>query len=91
METKRTTEIFIETNRRIVIRQPDSAAQIICPDCAEPMLTAERTAVVFGISRRTVYQIVENTAAHFVETEAGILQVCPNSFGEFLTNHKLNF
>lgn len=88
MEIKRKTEIFVETNRRIVVHQPKAAAPIMCPACAEPMLTAEQIAVVFGISHRAVYQIIENTAAHFAETDVGGLQVCPNSFAESLTNDK---
>ena len=84
MELKRTTEIFVETNRRFVIRQPEAAEQIFCPNCTELMLTAEQIAAVFDISHRAVYQIIENGAAHFVETEAGVLLVCPNSLAESL-------
>lgn len=82
MEIKRTTEIFVETNRRFVIHQPEAAEQIVCPNCTEPMLAAEQIAAVFGISRRAVYQIIENETAHFAETETGILLVCTNSFAE---------
>ena len=86
MEFKRTTEIFVETNRRFVIRQPDAAEQIACPECAEPMLTAEQITAVVGISQRRVFQLVETDAAHFAETETGILLVCPNSLTAILAN-----
>ncbi|MCY7348045.1 MAG: hypothetical protein LH614_17775 [Pyrinomonadaceae bacterium] len=86
MEIKRTTEIFVETNRRLVIRQPESAEHFLCPNCNDAMLAAEQIAVVFGISRRAVYQIIETEAAHFVETETGFLLVCPNSLAKILAN-----
>lgn len=85
MEIKRTTEFFIETNRRFVIHQPESAAQIFCPHCAEPMLSAELTAAYLGISRRVVYQLIENGTAHFAETETGAVMICPSSLAEILT------
>lgn len=88
MEIKRTTEIFVETNKRIIVHQPEADVQSDCPFCAEPMLTAAQIAGVFGISHRAVYKIVENTATHFAETQTGALLVCPNSFAEFLTTNK---
>ena len=84
MEIKRTTEILIATNRRFVIRQPEAAEAVCCPNCGATMLAAEQCAVVFSLSRRAVYQIVETATAHFVETEAGLLLVCPNSLAEIL-------
>ena len=84
MEFKRATEIIIATKRRFVICQPETAEQYLCPRCDEAMLAAEQTAVVFNLSRRTVYQLVESGAAHFAETEAGLLLVCPNSLAETL-------
>ena len=84
MEFKRTTEIIVATSRRVVIRQPETAEQYLCPRCDEAMLAAEQIAVAFGLSRRAVYQIVESGAAHFAETETGILLVCPNSLAETL-------
>ena len=88
MEIKRTTEILIATNRRFVIRQAEAAEQMACPHCGAAMLAAEQIAVVFGHSRRAVYQIVENGAAHFGETETGVLLVCPNSLAEMLAQPK---
>lgn len=88
MELKRTIEIFVETNRRFVIRQPEAAEQIACPNCAEPMLAAEQTATVFGISQRRLFQLVETGAAHYAETETGILLICPNSLAENLAKLK---
>ena len=80
MEIKRIIEIFVETNRRFVVRQPESDEQIVCPDCGEAILAAEQIAIVFKISRRAVYKIVENGAAHFAETETGAVMICLSSF-----------
>lgn len=84
MEIKRTTEIFVKTNRRFVVHQPPSSESLFCPHCAEPMLAAEQIAVVFGVSRRTVYKHVETGAAHFAETETGAVMICPASLQEIL-------
>ena len=88
MEIKRKTEIFVETSRRFVIHGPESAEQIVCRECGEPMLAAEQAAALFDIGRRTVYQIIENATIHFVETEAGVLLVCPDSLSRILQDQK---
>jgi len=79
MEIKRTTEIVVETERRLVVRQPEHVEQIVCSSCNELMVTTEQAAIVFNIRQRAVYQLVENGTAHFAETENGVLFVCPNS------------
>ena len=81
MEIKRTTEIFVETKRRFVVSQPEHAERILCPHCAAQMIEAETAASLLAVSRRSVYRRVENGEAHFAETEAGILLVCPNWLG----------
>lgn len=82
MEIKRTTEIVVETERRFVVHQPEHTEQILCSKCADLMLTAEQAAAVFDISHRAIYQLVENGTAHFAETEAGVLFVCPRSLAD---------
>ena len=76
MEIKRTTEIFIEANRRFVVRQASADEQIFCPECKSPMFAAEHIAGLFGISRRKIYQTIEAGAAHFVEAETGAVMIC---------------
>jgi hypothetical protein len=46
------------------------------------MLPAEQAAVVFNLSNRAVYQLVEKGITHFVETERGELFVCLRSLAE---------
>jgi len=84
MEFKRTTEFFVERKRQIVIRQSDSTEPFFCPRCGEPTLPAEQIAVVFGISRRRVYRLIETGAAHFAEIETGAVMICPSSVAAFL-------
>ena len=88
MEFKRKTEFFVETSRRLVIHQPESSEQFFCPQCSEPMLTAEQTASLLDVSHRAIYQMVENGTSHFLETETGVLMVCPNALQESLANQK---
>lgn len=73
------TEISVEKTRRFIIRLPETDKTIRCPACGEVMLTAETAAVLFRVKCRLVYQLVELGAAHFVETEAGAMFVCPSS------------
>lgn len=86
MEIKRTTEISVEKTRRFVIRQPETDEMIFCSACGEPMLTAEAAAALFKIKCRRVYRIVESNAAHFTETEAGAMFVCPQSLDAAIGN-----
>jgi excisionase family DNA binding protein len=79
MEIKRKTEILVETSRRFVIHQSDSPEQLTCPQCNEPMLTAEQAATLLGVSRRAVYQLIEAGSAHFAEIENGTVMICLSS------------
>jgi hypothetical protein len=79
MEIKRTVELFVETNRRFVIRQSDQTKPFFCPQCNEPMLAAEQAALLYGIGRREVYRQVENENIHFAEIETGAVMICISS------------
>lgn len=88
MESKRILEIFVTTQRTFTVRPtgPDIAPPI-CPQCAAPMVLAEQAAMGCGLSRRTLYQLVERGAVHFLETEAGWLWVCPPSLAALAAPH----
>lgn len=86
MEITRTTDILVETKRKFIIRHPPTDAQILCERCAGQMITAEATAVLFAVSRRVVYRLIENEAIHFFETEAGAIFVCPQSLDAAIRN-----
>ena len=88
MEIKRTTDIFIETKRRFVIRGADSAEEYFCPACSEALLGIEAAAALFGISQLAVFRLVEQKAIHFAETETGAVMICPASLAAILSGGK---
>lgn len=82
MEIRRKTFVEIETPRRISVIIPAAEIAEYCPFCEapkQPLITAEHAAVMFGISRRTIYRFVEEGAAHFVENADGDVMLCPAS------------
>lgn len=79
MEIKRKVEIFVATNEKFVVRQTTGRRITVCEKCGEPMLTAEQTAGMFGITQRRIFQIIETGAAHFTESKAGAFMVCLTS------------
>lgn len=89
MEIKRKTEIRIQSKRRFVVRQSPSNEQIVCAECHASMLAAEAAAVLLDIKCRRVYQLVESGAAHFIETEAGRMFVCPSSLDAAIGKDKI--
>ena len=84
VEIKRKIEVFVHTKRRFTLRQGLAESNTLCVDCGGVMLAAEQTAIVCGISRRGVYRIVEDGNAHFIETDTGVLLVCPDSMADHL-------
>jgi excisionase family DNA binding protein len=81
MRRRRRTEITVETERVMVIRQRRGIGQAWCAACAQyvTMLTAEEVAAVTEVSRRTVYALVEAGRIHFSESPDGALFICLNS------------
>jgi hypothetical protein len=73
----RKTSILIKTERKFVVRQLQSDAQIYCEKCAEQMIPAQASADLFGISSREIYRLIETEQIHFIETEANEIYVCP--------------
>jgi hypothetical protein len=81
MRRKRRTETRVEIERVVVIRQRRGVSQAWCAGCAQPvtMVTAEEAAAVAGVTRRTIYALVEAEKVHFAETPDGLLLICLNS------------
>lgn len=84
MEIKRTIEIFVETTRRFVVREPETSEPVFCRACDQQMLAAEQAAAVFQINCRRIYRLIESGAAHFIETETGAALVCPASLAALI-------
>jgi excisionase family DNA binding protein len=81
MRRKRRTEITVETERVVVIRQNRSVVHAWCAACAQhvTMLTAEEAARLVGVTRRTIYALVEAGNTHFSESRDGALFICLKS------------
>jgi hypothetical protein len=77
MRIIRKTSILIKTERKFVVRQAQSDAQIWCKQCAEQMIPAQTSADLLGISSREIYRLIETEEIHFIETEANETYVCP--------------
>lgn len=90
MEIKRTTEIFVETKRRFIVRGTETGELRICPACGETMLAAEQAAALLEINCRTIFQIIERGATHFVENPTGATLVCPTSLAAALSVESLS-
>jgi len=84
MEIKRNFEMLVATNRRYIIRQSPLVRQIACAECGEPMLRVEQAAVLFGITQRRIFQIIETETVHFTESEVGAVMICITSLAEIL-------
>lgn len=84
MEIKRKFEKLVVTKRRFVIRQTSTVKQTACAECGAPALTIAQAAVLFGITQRRIFRIIEAGGAHFTEAEAGAVMICLNSLAVFL-------
>lgn len=79
---KRRTEIFIETERLVVMTRTFSRRELHwCSRCDESvdMLSTDHAALVAQVSSRTVFRWVEAGMVHSSETRDGLLLICPNS------------
>jgi len=90
MEIIRKTEIIVETNRRFTVEQTEFTEKILCRECAALMLKAEHITILFGISCRAVYRLIEEAAVDFTETENGASFVCPNSLADYFDEQEKN-
>ena len=81
MKNKTRTEITIETERVLIIKQRKGSVLTWCPLCARqvPMVKVDEAAVLCGVSARTIYRWVESERVHFAETPQGGLLICPPS------------
>lgn len=80
-KTKKRTEITVETNQTVVIRQQSRFVRAWCDGCTQPvkLVTAEEAAALAGVTARAIYAFVEAKKVHFTETPDGSLLICLNS------------
>lgn len=76
---------------RIVIRQSGSSGEdFACPVCGEQevMLSIEKSALVYEVSIRSVFRLLESGQIHFAELPSGQLLVCMASLEAEIKNLK---
>ena len=78
MKRKLTTEITVETRRRLVIHEPGDSVTGMCPRCGGGvrLVSTNQAAALVGESTRTIYRWIETGLIHFTETREGHLFVC---------------
>ncbi len=83
-DTKRRTEITVETSRVLVIGKCRRSLLGWCSGCGQRvrMVTPEEAAMAAGTSARAIYRLVEANELHFTETPDARLFICLNSLPE---------
>jgi len=76
---KQKTEITLEVEETIILRQGGNKSQAFCPQCQAlvEMITPPIAAALVGSSERQIFRLIENGRLHFVEAER--IYVCRNS------------
>ena len=76
---KRKTEITLEVEETIILRQGGNKLKTFCPQCqaSVEMTTPQIAAELSGSSEREIFRLIENGQVHFVEAER--VFVCRNS------------
>ena len=81
MRKKKRTEIIVERDQVLVIRNLGARDPEWCSECAEGarMVTVDEAAAITQVSARTIYRRVEGGRVHFRETADSQLFICLNS------------
>jgi hypothetical protein len=79
----RKTEIFVETEERIVLLRQGcaQAIEMVCPGCQTDsvFIAPERAALLYGLTTREIFRFIECDTIHFFETAEGATLVCAAS------------
>jgi len=81
VKSRRVTEITLETDEIITIRQSAGSMLIRCPQCdsASAMVTPQQAAILFRVGVRALCREVEAGRLHFQESASGLLLICVDS------------
>ena len=81
MGKKTKTEIVVERDQVLVIRNLEAGGPEWCSACGEEarMVTVDEAAAIAQVSARTIHHWVDDGRAHFRETAGGQLFICLNS------------
>jgi hypothetical protein len=78
---KRRTEITVETDEIIIIRQPRRVLRAWCRECDRQvmMVTVDQATAITSKSSRAIFRMAEDGNIHFAETPEGFLLICLQS------------
>jgi hypothetical protein len=81
MEKLKRTRITVNSTELTIIRRLHGTAQIDCLQCGArvEMATPGQAVTLTGIHWRAIYELVERSRVHFIETADGHLLVCLDS------------
>jgi hypothetical protein len=81
MRKRRKTEIVVERDQVLVIRQLEPRDPLRCTECGElvRMASVDEAAAIAQASARTIHHWVDEGRVHFRETDDGQLFICLNS------------
>lgn len=76
---KQKTEITLEVEETIILRQSGNKFKAFCPQCQAlvEMITPQITAALTGLGEREIFRLIEAAEIHFVEAER--IFVCRDS------------
>jgi hypothetical protein len=79
---KQKTEITLEVEETIILRQSGNRLEAFCPQCQAlvEMLAPPSAAALGGLSEREIFRLIENGRLHFTEAER--VFICRNSLTE---------
>jgi hypothetical protein len=82
---KQKTEITLEVEETIILRQEPKRVHVLCPQCQAlvEMITPQYAAELSGLSERGIFRLIENGLIHFTEAER--VFVCRNSLANSLS------
>ena len=81
MGKKTKTQIVVERDQVLVIRNLEAGGPEWCAKCGERnrMVTVDEAAAIAQVSARTIHHLVDDGRAHFREAADGKLFICLNS------------
>ena len=82
---KQKTEITLEVEETIILRQSEKTLMDFCPQCQAlvEMTTPQTAAALFNLSEREIFRLIESGRLHFTEAER--IFVCRNSLSVFIS------
>ena len=81
----RRTVITFEKLERCFYRLPNSEPVLAeCVECRQEVswLTPNQVVALTGLTLREIFRRVESSTLHFIETQPGLMHICPNSLSQ---------